>query len=80
MLDAFAKEGKDPRVLRAAAEFQDLKSALHNEASAKKACDKLAEIFTQHNLIVRDLSVQASVNSAGPGFEIVCISALKGWI
>ena len=78
LLDAFAKEGRDPRVLRAAAEISDLKELLQSEAGAQKAKDKLTEIFKQHSLIVRDLSVNSSGSNGTAQHELVCVSALKG--
>lgn len=78
LLDGFAKEGKDPRVLRAASEIVNLKKHLQNEAEAEKLKDQLFETFKQHNLLVKSISVEKVSSEGSTKFAIVCLSILKG--
>lgn len=78
LLDGFAKEAKDPRVLRIAAEISSLKSDFEDQAKTQKSCDKLAELLKASLIFPRELFVQPNEASNGEKFEIVCVSALKG--
>ncbi len=74
LLDSFAKEGFDPRIVQVAAEWENIENALSTRESAEKLLESFSKLLKTAGVYPREIKV----GEADGKFFIDAISSMKG--